>query len=43
MLPISSMVSLLRGVSRFVNRYMGEGLVKCVTNFINDLFVKEDV
>ena len=39
-LPILSMDSLLRGVSNFVNGYMGEALVKGVANFVNGLFVK---
>ena len=34
------MDSLLRGVSKFVNEYMGEALVKGVGNFINGFFVK---
>ena len=34
------MDSLLRGVSNFVNGYMGEALVKCIANFINGFFVK---
>ena len=37
------MVSLLRGVSTFVNGYMGEDLVKGVDIFINDFFVKRGV
>ena len=40
MLQILSMDSLLRGVSNFVNGYMGEALVKGVANFINGFFVK---
>ena len=39
-LPILSMDSLLRGVSKFVNRYMGEALVRGVANFINAFFFK---
>ena len=35
------MDSLLRGVSKFVNGYMGEALVKGVANFINGFFVKK--
>ena len=34
------MGSLLRGISKFVNGYMGEALVKGVANFINGFFVK---
>ena len=34
------MDSLLRGISKFVNGYMGEALVKGVANFINGFFVK---
>ena len=40
MLPILSMVSLLRGAPKFVNGYMGKVLVKGVVNFINGFFVK---
>ena len=40
MLLILSMDSLLREVSKFVNGYMGEALVKGVVNFINGFFVK---
>ena len=36
------MGSLLRGVSNFVNGYMGEALVKGVANFIKGFFVKRD-
>ena len=42
-LPILSMDSLLRGVSNFVNGYMGGALVKGVANFVNGLFVKRGV
>ena len=34
------MDSLLKEVSKFVNGYMGENLVKGVANFINGFFVK---
>ena len=34
------MDSFLRGVSIFVNGYMGDTLVKGFANFINGLFVK---
>ena len=37
-LLILSMDSLLGGVSKFVNLYMGEALVKGVANFINGFF-----
>ena len=39
-LGILSMDSLLRRVSRFVNGYMGEALVKDVENLINGIFAK---
>ena len=42
-LPILSRDSLLRGVSKFVNRYMGEALVKVAENLINGFFVKRCV
>ena len=40
MLPILSMDSLLRGVSKFINRYMGEALIRGVANFINAFVFK---
>ena len=40
MLLILTMDSLLRGLSNFVNGYMGEVLVKGVANIINGFFVK---
>ena len=40
MLPILSMDSLLRGVSKFINRYMGEALIRGVVNFINAFVFK---
>ena len=40
MLLILSIDSLLRGVSNFVNGYLGEALVKGIANFINGIFVK---
>ena len=40
MLATLSMVSLLRGVSKFINEYMGEALARRVANFINEFFVK---
>ena len=40
MLLILSMDSVLRGVSNFINGYMGEALVKGVANFINRFFAK---
>ena len=39
-LLILSMDSLLREISKFVNGYMGEDLVKGIANFINGFFVK---
>ena len=43
MLPIFSMVSLLGGVSKIVNFYMDEALVKGVANFVNGFFIKMGV
>ena len=40
MFLILSTDPLLRGVSKFVNGYIGEALVKRVANFINGFFVK---
>ena len=34
------MVSLWRGVSKFINAYIGEALARVVANFINGFFVK---
>ena len=39
-LPILSMVSLLRGISKFINWYMAEALARGVLNLINGFFVK---
>ena len=40
MLRILSIDSLLKGVSNFVNGYMGEALVRGIAIFINGFFVK---
>ena len=42
MLLVLSMDSLLRGVSKFVNGYMGEALVKGFGSFINEFFFNRD-
>ena len=42
-LPILSMDPLFRGISNFVNGYIGEALVKSVVSFINGFFVKKGV
>ena len=34
------MVSLLRGIAKFINWYMGEALARGVVNLINGFFVK---
>ena len=34
------MESLLRGVSKVVNEYMGDALIKGIANLINGFFVK---